>query len=264
MVSNELLIQRIMQERPGFKELVENSYPVTSFGDLTSARVLTIGINPSIDEFHSRKKGRPLLEASAKRLVDSEVLGIVAGTPLNREQAELVLKGNNLYFAKSGNPYHWFNALEEFALKPIGASYFDGSAAHVDLVQWATDPVWSRIQDEAVQSELVRSDVDFLTSVLQSKKWDLIILNGKEVYTRFREFRLFQLLEFEHIPAPDKKRIFWNGHSFGSPLVSWSANLPESRTSNETRDFVAKWVSKSYERVQQLDFKNWISNCLAN
>jgi hypothetical protein len=45
----------------------------------------------------------------------------------------------------------WFDQMEEFVLTNTGYSYFDGTACHLDLIQWATDPVWS--------SELITKDV---------------------------------------------------------------------------------------------------------
>jgi hypothetical protein len=46
----------------------------------------------------------------------------------------------NSYF--HGNPYSWFARLEE-VLQAIGASYYEDTACHLDLTQWATDPTWN-------------------------------------------------------------------------------------------------------------------------
>jgi hypothetical protein len=51
------------------------------------------------------------------------------------------------YFQR--NPYRrWFDPLDELLRAGVGASFYDGTACHLDLVQWATDPVWGQMSDE--------------------------------------------------------------------------------------------------------------------
>ncbi len=258
MISNSQLIARIQSNRPDVKEILPYSYPVTSFGDVTKARILTVGINPSVDEFCSRKRGRALLEASSKRLVDSESLGIEPGQDLSLEQAQRILLGNNNYF-QTGNAYGWFNYLEQYALKPIGASYFDGSAAHVDLVQWATNPVWSNIQSEETRLELMSESLPFLSDLFSSGQWDLVMINGSQVERAFRQFKIGQFFDLEEHRIGSATRVFRNGRIGRSPLISWSANLPVYGTSVATREYVADWVPRAVVRLQSPEFRDWFA-----
>ena len=255
MISESLFISRIQKPRPDISEIVPVSYPVTSFGDLNKARILTIGINPSIDEFHSRAKGRPVLSVEEKRFEDAESLGVEPGAALNETQARKVLESNNRYFER--NPYHWFNMLEKYALEPIGASYFDGSAAHFDLVQWATDPVWSRIKDEETRERLIAEDMGYLAQVLESGEWDLVIAHGREVYQTMRYYKLFKLFELEEPVVSGQKRMFWNGRVASSPMVTFSVNLPVYGTSVQTREFVADWMPRAMNRIGSPEFQDW-------
>ena len=47
----ERLIKRTMEAFPQNAPIVEQSTPVVAFGDCTTARVATLGINPSYEEF---------------------------------------------------------------------------------------------------------------------------------------------------------------------------------------------------------------------
>lgn len=243
---DRLAIERIRAKRPEFKEIVATSYPVTSFGDPERARVLTVGINPSIDEFHSRKRGRPLLEPGKKRFIDSQTLDYYPGTPLSEEVAELVLEGNKKYFTgEKANPYSWFNSIAAYALAPIGAFYETGSAAHVDLVQWATDPVWSDIGDPEVKRALIESDIEFLRELFALKTWDLIIINGTLAIETLVEFGILKVTTSEVRKVHEKSRTFVTGTIGQSKAVGFSVNLPNPWTSAITRVYIADWVTQN-------------------
>ena len=260
MIEESFLLKRIMEPRPPIQEIIDISYPVTSFGDINKARVLTVGINPSSREyFQTGAKAQPL-PLGKKRLVDSETLDIGPGSEINLAEAKEVLDGNNNYFAKSGNPYHWFNLIEQYALAPIGASYFDGSAAHVDIVQWATDPIWSEIQSVDSREKLIQADAFFLNQIFAMGEWDLVIVNGRQVYQTMREARLFKLFELEQPVVAGKKRMFWNGKAQNSPLVAWSVNIQQSRTGTETREYCSGWINNQLRRIQSDEFQNWFKS----
>lgn len=260
MVDKDFLLNRIMAKRPEISEILDVSFPVTSFGDLDKARVLTVGINPSSREFYRSGAKLEVLPVGQKRLVDAETLGVAPRANLSKEQAELVLQGNNSYFSESGNPYHWFNLLEQYVLEPIGCSYFDGSAAHVDLVQWATDPIWSNIESEKTREDLIFSDAEFLRQLFARGNWDLIIANGKQVYRTMREQRLFKLFQLEEPVISGTKRMFWNGKTLNSPLVTWSINLQQSYTGTEAREYCTSWLLRQMDFFQSDEYKDWFKS----
>ena len=139
-VIEERVIERAMATYPDIKELVEFSTPVVSFGYPSSARMVTVGINPSSLEFLTSGKNKKILSADKKKLVDLETLGVKNPKALNREQAIKVIEGCYSYF--NIKPYDWFDHLNKSVNSYFKCNYRDGSAAHLDLVQWATDPVW--------------------------------------------------------------------------------------------------------------------------
>lgn len=74
-----------------------------------------------------------------------------------------------------------------------GASYKLGSACHLDLVQWATDPIWSKLAT-AIRKRLIADDAQFLASQLQQNErlW-LLLVNGTGVLRELKHSMAHQL-----------------------------------------------------------------------
>jgi len=134
-VIEERVIERAMATYPDIPEIVHSSTPVVSFGYPNDARVITVGINPSSSEFQVAGKSTRLLSVDKKRLVDTEVLRIKDPKSLTRDQAIRVIEGCYSYF-DSVNHYDWFDHMNSSMNSYFKADYYDGSAAHLDLVQW--------------------------------------------------------------------------------------------------------------------------------
>jgi hypothetical protein len=128
-------------EAKSLTHLVRPSVPILFFGDSerylsSEVRVLTVGLNPSHNEFppadaFARFRGAARLQQQAK--VD----------------ARSYLASLNDYFRVA--PYRrWFDPAFEPMLNGIGTSYYDGhdsAALHTDLCSpLATDPTWSGLE----------------------------------------------------------------------------------------------------------------------
>ena len=84
------VLVRVMVPYPKNCHVVPYSTPVVSFGNPETSTVATLGINPSSGEFLD--KGKNLLTAEMKRLVDTETLGLSREIEsLNAEHAEEVI-----------------------------------------------------------------------------------------------------------------------------------------------------------------------------
>jgi hypothetical protein len=226
---------------PGLK-IVPQSTPVVSFGRPHGALAATLGINPSRQEFTTEE--RQLLGASKKRLTDRSALNALDHKDLSPEEATEVINGCYSYFSPEKNPYKtWFRWMEEFAVRPAGASYFDGTACHLDLVQWATDPVWGTLDDQ-VKTQLLAEDIDFLRFQLTSYKFKFLLLNGRSVVDQFKSTGL-ALLE-EEIPSPPMRIgsngcTFYVGHYEQTKVLAWTNNIP-SKTRQANRESIADWI----------------------
>jgi hypothetical protein len=113
-----------------------DSTPVLFFGNLDTAEVVTVGINPSWQEFLSPAK-LPLPADRRRFLHRSELSGD------DRRDAAAALAKMHQYFSPDGNPYWpWFRPLE-LLLTPLDGSLQGGSAAHTDVLScFATLPAW--------------------------------------------------------------------------------------------------------------------------
>jgi len=157
--------KRIRQPIPPGSMVVPGSTPVVAFGNARGATVATLGLNPSPVEFLDRH-GHELTE-SQRRLETCRSLGVAQLADAPDDAVERVVAGCDGYFQR--NPYwRWFRRLEQ-VLQDVGASYLDGSACHLDLIQWATDPVWGKLPPATRQS-LIADDAAFLRQQLTKEE----------------------------------------------------------------------------------------------
>lgn len=158
----------------GGLSITQKSTPIPFFGNLESAKVCTISLNPSDREFLD-SKGSLL---NKKRLYDRDLLKKEDDESLTEADAKKVVDGCEKYF--ENNPYRlWFNKMDYF-LKSFEStySYYSKTAVALDLAQWATTPKWSSLS-EYVRSELLSKGIPFLKDILEYKKFDFIFFEWK-------------------------------------------------------------------------------------
>jgi len=230
-----------MRPVPRDAHVVPVSFPITSFGDPRSARVATLSINPSVIEFTKSDKSHSVLPEGEKRFVDRETLGLSQFDVPARAQAEQILAGNHNYF--HAHPYKtWFDWLENHVLSPIGASFHDGSAVHLDLVQWATDPVWSKIPDKNVRAKLIADDLPFLKQLLELTNFDALYLNGRTVYETIKKTSLFDVQTEEKVLIGGRPVTFWTGYAANTPFLCWSKFISDYGTTTVQREAISERV----------------------
>jgi hypothetical protein len=132
--------KEVERTNPSFAELNPVGWPIPFFGDIRTARVLTIGINPSPTEFSGCRW--------------DEVTN----------EAEWVHRLLNYYRLPRTKWHDWFLPWEA-SLRFIGCSYEDGSAAHLDLSPRATD-VMSRAPRQLF-CDMVAADRGWFYDVLR-------------------------------------------------------------------------------------------------
>jgi hypothetical protein len=89
----DLLLQRIMKSPPIKEYITPGSTPVVAFGNPITARVATVGINPSSQEFVNRKGD--LLTGEKRRLADFQSLGIKSYSEIDENIAQKKLEESN-------------------------------------------------------------------------------------------------------------------------------------------------------------------------
>lgn len=169
--------ERIRRPPPEGCHIIPQSTPVIAFGNARVSRAATLGLNPSKIEFED-ETGH-LLNGTTRRLSTHLSLGINDLQSASQVIVERVLTECDNYF--HNNPYRrWFDRLLP-VLRACGASYYDGTACHLDLIQWATNPTWSSLPPE-VRSKLISEDFDFLRRQLSAGNIETLLVNGKSVW----------------------------------------------------------------------------------
>ena len=169
---------RIRRQPPEWAYVVAGSTPVLAFGEARAARVATLGLNPS--RLESIDKAGVVLEGEKRRLATHASPGSFDLANASSLAVSNVLEDCNQYFHRQ--PYRrWFNKLETPILSACTASYYDGTACHLDLVQWATDPTWAKLPS-SVRKRLITEDAAFLISQLQNESIRLLLVNGASVW----------------------------------------------------------------------------------
>jgi hypothetical protein len=240
----DYIVQRVRRPIPANSSVVPGSTPVLSFGNVQRATVATLGLNPSVREFLDKNGAE--LAGPSRRLSTCQSLGIKSLSCASDDTVRQVVEECNAYF--QGKPYNqWFNQLESI-LAALKVSYKDSSACHLDLVQWATNPTWSRLKPANVRSQLLRADGPFLLEQLRNEKIKLLLVNGKGAFVQLQKLTAMSFREksLNLSVRVYQKPVLFVGTLFGHVrVVGWSTNLQSSfGVTNELRSELACRVAE--------------------
>jgi hypothetical protein len=242
---HEKLIERAMQPYPQGAPIVAGSTPVVSFGDPIKSTVVTLGINPSYEEFQDQNK--VTLGRGEKRLIDQDMLSGDVREGLTRDEAGSVVLGCHNYFEI--NPYGWFKEIEDVVLEPFGYNYKSGFAAHLDIIQWATDPVWSKIEDKASCQNMLDADAEFLKFQLSAYGFTYVLMNGKTVVEQVKSLNIVDLEEVGTISFGngDARSKVWRGTLGDKIFLGWNLNIQRHETTQANKDDLTAWLKTQME-----------------
>jgi hypothetical protein len=128
--------------------------------------------------------------------------------------------------------------------KGLGATFDDGSACHLDLVQWATSPKWGDLTAAAKRS-LLEESLPHLKNQLKFGNVRLVLLNGREVLNQVARTGLASLeisgdLEID----PRRSCVLYSGSGLGAQFLGWSTNLQSSRgVTLQFKNRLAEWLA---------------------
>jgi hypothetical protein len=240
---------RIRRPIPPDSHVVAGSTPVVSFGDAHSATVATLGLNPSRVEFLDRNGNE--LVGSLRRLATHASLGTSDFANAPASVIAQVLNDCNSYFDRDRNPYRqWFDQLE-LVLSACRASYYSGSACHLDLVQWATDPTWGNLRPASLRNRLLDADAPFLIEQLSNENIQLLLVNGMGVVRQLQPTVNASLDEVEPIVGfgNHDTRLFTGTILDRVRVIAWSTNLQSSfGVTSELRTEIAERVGELAQR----------------
>lgn len=167
--------------RPPSASSVPQSLPVLFFGDLFSAGVATVGLNPSDQEYLG--PGGVELEGASRRFETLTSLGAADRASLTDEQCERAIRRMRTYYQPGKPIYRWFRALDRVT-RAMGYEYEAGEVAHLDLAQEATNPTWSELaKTSPAEFQTLRSaDLPFLRWQFETFPLHTVICNGRTVF----------------------------------------------------------------------------------
>jgi hypothetical protein len=233
--------------------------PVPYFGRLRHCRVATVGINPSNREFVDAAGCE--LDGAERRFPTLRSLRLDTWADASSLDVTSIVAACDGYF--DANPYtQWFDTLDA-VVRPAGASYYsdEQSAAHIDLVPFATEIKWGALA-RSEQRVLLRAGGDVVVRLLQEAPVELLILNGASVVRQFEHVARVALTR-DHKPEWDLRRrggapvpgTAYTGvvdAICGAPLgrsilvVGFNHNLQSSfGVTKEVVAAISKWVADS-------------------
>ena len=176
------LIKRLSEIKSSETMVIPWSCPVPSFGDPSTAKVATLGLNPSNREFVDRSGGELL--GKKRRFHTLRSLGLSCWSDAKPQHAKLIWDACKTYFSR--NPYDaWFKQLDHL-IEETNASYYGtpDCACHLDLVPYATACKWTSLSQKQ-RAFLFAVSGDALAALLRDSSIRLLVLNGRSVVANF-------------------------------------------------------------------------------
>jgi hypothetical protein len=236
------VVAMVRRAAPENANIVVGSTPVVAFGDPSAVEVATLGINPSASEFRSHGQ---LLSGNDRRLATLESLGAERLDDLTDSQVAELVSECAAYFRR--RPYRrWFDPLDKLLKVGANVSYYDGTACHLDLVQWATDPIWGEIPDSKVRDTLLEDGLPHLRAQLARENIRLVLLNGRAVMTQVGN-DLAKLDKVHELRFGRANRCeLYLGTGLGIRWIGWSTNLQSSwGVDADFKQELAEWIAEN-------------------
>lgn len=177
------LINRLDSPEMAGVDVIRWGAPVPAFGDLLSATVATVGLNPSNREFLDERGVE--LQGPHRRFHTLKSLGLRSWSDASAWHLRLILDSCRSYFL--GNPYdRWFRKLD-FIVGGSGATYYgaSSSACHLDLIPYATASKWTDLTFRQ-RASLLALAADSLALLLRDSSLRVLLLNGASVIEYFQ------------------------------------------------------------------------------
>lgn len=179
--------------------IIEWASPIVSFGDLGTASLATLGLNPSNLEYVDYEGAE--LSGSTRRFHTLKSLGLKNWSEIDETNFDHILEKCSYYFRN--NPYdNWFKKLDYLISGSKHSYYFPSSnACHLDLVPYATREKWGELP-VSEKEMLLEISADALGNILKYSKIKVLILNGRSVIEGLKDI---SQSSFKEVPMPS-----WN------------------------------------------------------
>jgi len=248
-----LLLNRLREPNLVRNGVLPWAAPIPVFGNISRAKVATVGLNPSDLEFIDQT-GSELTDGS-RRFHTLSSLQLSEWVDADARQIELMLESCFLYFTR--NPYNrWFRPLDKI-MSSTPFSLYRSGACHLDLVPYATSPTWGKLSPQQ-RRKLLAINADILPLILKESKIQILILNGKSVAENFQAMTGSTLRQIEMpawtLPSGNRHRGFayrgeidrLTGISLPKPLLvlGYNHNMQSSfGITADVRQRIGSWIA---------------------
>lgn len=178
------LLETLEHAASSHADVIAWGCPIPAFGDLSTARFATLGINPSNREFVDAAGYE--LTGQIRRFHSLHSLGLETWLDADARHLEEIIRCCAQYF--TWNPYDaWFKRLDQ-VIGGMGATFYGPSAnaCHLDLIPFATQKKWTELSG-VQRSKLLGVAAETLGILLASSPIQVLILNGRSVVDRFQQ-----------------------------------------------------------------------------
>jgi hypothetical protein len=180
-------------------EIIADTTPVPVFGNFRESEIVSIALNPSSNEFPTKKSSRRLmhlsdLDISPKYYQD----GLDS---MSEIQAAKILEQCINYF--ESNSYKWFDTASVALKIGFGASYYKNDkteirACHTDIFPWATR-AFSTLSSN-LQQKFKEENLDFLSWFLKRDQVTNLVILGNSTWREIESVIKFNPI---HKETPD-------------------------------------------------------------
>lgn len=183
-------VGQIESERLAGHGIISWSCPVPFFGDLSSARIATVGINPSNREFVAEDGSE--LTGWQRRFPTLSFFDRNSWSEIDHDHVDAITEACIDYFYRA--PYdRWFKTMERIVQAARASLYVKGGGAcHVDLVPYATHQKWGTL-GQLERRKLLKISARPLGRLLRESSIETLILNGRAVVSEFEQLSGIEL-----------------------------------------------------------------------
>ena len=204
-------------------------------------------MNPSWREFETPDGA--WLSGSQRRLASLISLGAVDPRELDDEQVATVVAESDSYFHGPNWYRGWFHWLESLLNASGAGSYFDGTACHLDLAQWATKPAQGDLPAD-IWRRLVEEDRDFLRWQLANTNVRVLLLNGASAVQWLEEAGLVDEFESDVISydtrGGEANLRVYRASADGVEVLGWNRPLAGA-LSSDGRLKLSSWLANAMQ-----------------
>ncbi len=259
----ETLVKRLDNPTLSQSNVISWSCPVPSFGDLSKARIATLGLNPSNREFVDPMGTE--LDGGSRRFHTLKSLGLKRWGNAEPKHLRMIDNACRGYFAR--NPYDlWFKSLDNI-ISGTKASFYARSApaCHLDLIPYATSCKWTDLSS-GQRSTLLNVAGDTLGLLLRDSPVRLLVLNGQTVVRTLERISgtSFEKTTVRQWTLPRTSGTGVSGHAYTGAIteiggirlkravtvLGYNHNIQSSfGVTREVKNSIRGWISRTADEV---------------